>query len=706
MPAYASVDLNPTPLSRGAAPVFVSRYHPGGSPTYELLSNIKVLGIQYRDGPDPGIARFRYVFDPSNPPTDPVFFQDVLATNSDLPGVVKNDDRLVVFTTNADGSPQALFDGFAQVPELDLSPTAELVTFLAYGVAVRAWDTPVGGALMRNADAPTTVADVVTAVETHFNPEGAPNATPQGADATDSFGNAYPTFLDPLVIRARDVRRPWTLSMAARYLCFQLNASQDFAQNPDGSVLDNLLDSRSPISGAIFQPHDPTTYTSRPIIVPDLPATGKAWPAVLHALLEPNGFGMAFQVNTDSNGNPYTTLEVFRRQDGSPSTYKDLYLQAYGSVLDPGQTNLGQARLARDISGVANAFTVESGLIRYEASFILAPGFPISPADATDGNALSVYDRNNPNFLNNADKYRLYVFDETGEGHWDFGSGALVYTVPSLAAIFTDLSSPPPSTPPPYVRRRRVPLGELFSVDQAQRPLKAQLSISTNYAGTGPGLWDGTGTWQVVTGGFELLKDRLGVWINTTNPNGWSLGASRVGGSPYPAGVVKGVEDQANPGATHFRLRLTCVIEGDQTLSATANRRPSSPTKFTVTRRVDARDRYAKHIKAAQGEFNATASAVVVQDDSPEALADAYARRLAGEAGEVAGSVTIPRFTSAYGIGDKISSIQGRNLSLQTNAGAPSSEAPVYPAIVGITWDFDGKQHTILHLSDQRGVSR
>ena len=705
MPAYASVDLGPTPLSRPSAQIFIYRYNPGGAPTYELLSNIRVLGIQYRDGPDPGVARFRYVFDPSNAPTDPVFFQEVLSTDSDLTGVVKNDDRLVVFTTNADGSPLALFDGFAQVPELDLSPTEERVTFLAYGVAVRGWDTPIGGALMRHADAPTTVSDVATAVEAHFNPGGQPNATPQGADATDPNGNTYPTFLDPMVIRSQDVRRPWSLPMAARYLCFQQNPDQAYVQNPDGSVLDNLLDSRSPISGAIFQPSDPTTYTSRPIIVPDYPATGKAWPAVLHDLLEPNGFGMAFQINTDPSGNPYTTLEVFRRQDGVPSTYKDLYLQAYGSVLDPGQSNLGAAHLARDISGVANAFAVESGLIRYEASFVLAPGFPIAASDATDGNALSEFDRNNPNFPNNADKYRLYVFDETGEGHWDFGGGATVYTVPSLAALFVDPSTNSTS-PPPYVRRRRVPFGELFSVDQAQRPMKAQLSISANYAGASPGLWDGSGTWQVVTGGFELLKDRLGIWINTTNPNGWNIGASRVGGSPYPAGVVKGVEDQANSGATHFRLRLTCVIEGDLTLSATADRRPSSPTRFTVTRRVDARDRYVKHSKAAQSEFNATSSAVVVQDDSPEALADAYARRLAGEAGEVAGSVTIPRFTTAYAIGDKISSIQGRDLSLQTNAGAPSSEAPVFPAVVGITWDLDGKQHTILHLSDQRGVSR
>ena len=704
MPAFASVEIAPPPLGRSPAPVIVCRYQPTGSPKYEALDNIRILSIHMSDGADPGVARFRYVFDPSNPPTDPVFFQDVMSTDSDLPGVVQNDDRLVVFTTAPDGSPLALFDGFAQVPELELSPSEEGVSFLAYGVAVREWDTPIGGASMRHADSPTTVADIATDVETHFNPEGDPNATPQGADAADSFGNTYPTFLDPLVVRAPDARRPWSLSMAARYLCFRQNACQTYVKNPDGSALDALLDSRSPNSGVLFQPDTPSTYTSTSINVPDFPATGKVWPEAMNDLLEPNGFGMAFRLATDANGDPSTSLDVFRRQDGVAGATKNLLLQAYGSALDPSQTNLADARLARDISGVANAYKVESGLVRFEASFILAPGFPIATADAASGTALRAYERNDPNFLTNVDKYRLYVFDETGEGHWDFVAGATTTAAPSLSALLVDPAVP--GKPPPYVKRRRVPLGELFTVDQNQKPLRAQLSISSNYAGTKPGLWDGTGTWQVVEGGYELLKDRLGIWITAPNPNGWNIGASKVSGAPYPAGVVKGVEDQANAGATRFHLRLTCVIEGDQTVSATAGRRASSPTLFTVTRRVDARDRYAKHIKAALGEFNASSSPVIVRDDGPAALSDADARRLAGEAGEVAGSVTIPRFTAAYQVGDKIQAIRGRDLSLQTNAGTPSTESPVFPAVVGISWTFDGKQATTLHLSDQRGSAR
>ena len=694
MPAFASIESTSLPLGRPAAPVGVFRYQPGGGSNYEYLSNIRVLTIQYREGADAGVARFRYVFTSTNASTIPNSFQDALSVNSNLPGVVGNDDRLVVMTFDPDGNPEFLFDGFAQVPELGLAPDREMVTFVAFGAAIREWDTPIGGSLMRDADDPSAVSDYETDLVTRFNPGGLPNATPEGADAIDDSGNSHPTFLDPRVVREADLRRPWTLPMAIRYLCYRHNPDQTYVKNPAGSLIDSILDSRSPTSG------DPSGYRSDPLLVPDYPATGKAWPAVVRDLLEPNGFGMVFRLDSDELGNPTTIFDIFRRQDGSSSTYKDLFLQPRGASLDPGQTNLAEAQLARDMSGVANAFTVESELVRYEASFILAPGFAISSNDSAGYTSLAAFDKNGTGFSQtNHDNYRLYVFDETGEGHWNWSSAAISMKVPSLDSLLGkegDLAGG-------YVKRRRVPIGELFSLDPNQKPLKAQLSISTNYTGTQPGLWDGTGTWQPVGGGFELLKDRLGIWINAPNPNSWNIQASKVTGMPYSAGVVKGVEDQADPGEKHFTLRLTCVIEGDHTVAATADRRPSSPTTYTITRRVDARDRYARQVVAATSEFNTSPEATVVRDDTVDALAEANSRRTTGESGEVAGAVVIPRFTQAYRIGDRIRSIQGRDFSLRTNAGAPTEESEVFPAVVGLTWDFDGRQQTLLQLSDQRG---
>ena len=409
---------------------------------------------------------------------------------------------------------------------------------------------------------------------------------------------------------------------------------------------------------------------------------------------------MVFRLETDASGDPLTRLELFRRQDASLSGYKDLMLQPAGDTLDPNLSNLAQARLVRDTASVVNVFTVMSGPVRYEASFVLAPGFAIDPADAVSASSIQAFDRSSPSFAQlNRDKYRLYVFDETGDGHWDFPSSSMNYSATSLSGLFTPGGSDPQS----WVKRRRIPLGQLLSLDANLMPLKPRLAVSTDYGGVSPGLWDGTGTWQSVVGGFDLLKDRLGIWVNIPNPNGWNIGAPTISGMPYPTGIVRGVEDQATSGSTPFILRLTCVIEGDQALKITAEQRPSSATSFAITRYINAADRYGKRLIASQSEFNQTNASVSVRDDTDAAGAEASARRLASEAGEVAGSATIPRFTCAYRIGDRICSIRGRDLSLQTNSGAPLEEGEVFPSVVGISWDFESEQQTVLQLSDHRG---
>ena len=290
MPASASIETSDISLSRNTAMVGVYRYQPSGSPRYRNLPNVRVMAIQYREGPDPGLARFRYVFNPADPTTDPTSFEQAMSVDCSLLNVVQNDERLVVLHFSPDGTSTPLFDGFAQVPELTLSPSQELVTFVAYGVAVREWDTPIGGALMRDADEPTKIDDVETDLPTYFNPGGYPNATPASADAKNARNATFATFLDPLVIRSPDVRRSWTLPMGVRHLCFRNNPDEEYVANPAGSLIDVLLDSRSPIAGITMNPSDPTTYKSEPIVVPDFPATGKAWPVALHQLLEPNGF--------------------------------------------------------------------------------------------------------------------------------------------------------------------------------------------------------------------------------------------------------------------------------------------------------------------------------------------------------------------------------------------------------------------------------
>ena len=79
-------------------------------------------------------------------------FEQVWPIDAQGPYVVNPDDRLVVMAPNPDGSPLILFDGFAQVPQVDVTPRSQRVTFTAVGVAVREWDSPISGRVQRHSD--------------------------------------------------------------------------------------------------------------------------------------------------------------------------------------------------------------------------------------------------------------------------------------------------------------------------------------------------------------------------------------------------------------------------------------------------------------------------------------------------------------------------------------------------------------------------
>ena len=65
--------------------------------------------------------------------------------------------------------------------------------------------------------------------------------------------------------------------------------------------------------------------------------------------------------------------------------------------------------------------------------------------------------------------------------------------------------------------------------------------------------------------------------------------------------------------------------------------------------------------------------------------------------------MTIPSLISTFRVGDRIARINGRDISFQTNVGTGQGESPVYPVVVGLTWDFSGqRQATILELADRR----
>ena len=149
-------------------------------------------------------------------------------------------------------------------------------------------------------------------------------------------------------------------------------------------------------------------------------------------------------------------------------------------------------------------------------------------------------------------------------------------------------------------------------------------------------------------------------------------------------------------------FRLTFVVESDRPMKVIAKRRDSSTSPRTIERRVDTRDRFVLHVIDSNSIFNKTGFDVIDQDDTAAAQAYADALRMAHESAPIEGRVTIPYLTLAYHIGDPIQGIYGRNVSFRVNQGAPNGEAPQYPVVSSIDWNFDGGQTTTLHFTTRQ----
>ena len=142
-----------------ALPIYVALYQPGEENPYTILPNIFCLRIDYREGPEPPLARFQYMMGDLLQAAAgwPSQFEQLWPIDAQGDYVVMTDDRLVVLTQipsgTADGNPQTvvLFDGFAQVPQADVSAGSQAVTFVAQGVAIRLWDSPITGRKQRDA---------------------------------------------------------------------------------------------------------------------------------------------------------------------------------------------------------------------------------------------------------------------------------------------------------------------------------------------------------------------------------------------------------------------------------------------------------------------------------------------------------------------------------------------------------------------------
>jgi hypothetical protein len=717
----------PAAIASPALPIGVLLYQPGQTPPYTILPNIRCMRIDYKEGPEPPVARFVYMMDDTLYQVLgwPSQFEQIWPIDALGPYIVHTDDRLVVATQDPDGNLIVLFDGFAQVPQGDLSAARQGVTFVATGTPVRWWDSPITGRTQRNADMLDVTdgsQDVETELPTRWNPSDTAVGTLSGylANAvtaeqlTVGQNGNYPVFVDPLVIESDDGgfvqdAAYWFVSDATKYLMQLYPPGSDGASNPyvilpSFKTLDSILNAQYPPTPT--GPFDPATAHTADVMIRDYDATNKHVPEVMNDLLEYSGFVMNWLVGQDQNSLPTTTLQLLRRDAAASANPKVVYLAADGvTTFDPSQNNTAAFHLARDNNAVVNAITVEAELNQVEATFYLVPLF--QPAAGDQNNTQNFFSTNLTTATQDQRrKYRWYGVDELGFGFWN--STSQQWTT-GEGCDFSPLF-PKISGFAQYVKRMRPGSKTLISRDASGHPLKAILEIQLGVTSSTPGpvtsfvapSWPG---WQTVSHGWRLLPDRLGIEVTAENPDQWHSGNPHIQD-------IRGIAWQISGGAQTFALRLTTVIEGDVRITANAPKRIGSPSVYTRERAIDAKDhfRYCEvspnSLYYSQDGGNGT-DPYVVRDDTATAQTHANLVRAAHEFPRLAGSVTIPFLTDYYCIGDRIKLIEGRNANLQINVGMDQGEKPTYPWVTAFSWVLEAdRQQTILQLSDRRGEVR
>lgn len=738
MPGSFTFDPPPAPLTGDATLVQVYRLDSANQ--YSHMPNIQCDSIVYREGAEVPVARFHYVLDDTGVADDwPSQWEQILRLSAikiepghegDTPEdweryIVFPDDELVVIGFTPKGKPRLLFDGFAQAPQGNVGDHGQVVQFTASGVAIRLFDEPIHERLERNGDAPETegVGNRVW-VDGHsrFNPkiqgQSRGNCTPDNHNENpDDEDASFPIFLDPLIIPVGEDKPKatfFTLNKIARYLMGAKNGEEEWVENPDFSMVDRVLKGRRPKEGLnYFDPDDPESCDEEDIVIPEWDPTGKEWPKALESLLESQGFAMKFGLDQTADGLPRNYIDLYRKDGSSPYGVKEINYQQHRGDLSPDATNVSSIGIVRDYKDVANAVVVDTALDLVEISVILWPLFQGEDGDQLDTTAISFTMANlkGPGvtaIIRN--KYRLWGADECGEGHYSMDGSWTIGDDPfDFAKLWPDKDDLPQ-----YVRRRRPGRGTLVSKDSAGKPRKATLAISRDYAGEVGVLWDGSGTWQEVSGGWDSLPDRLGVYLKMENLERWSLGDSDK--DQAKSKVLRVITSLVAPDSTNrrFFLRYTTVIEGDKRAVPLIARRNSSPLKYQRIKYSNTRDDFGNQFvhtsspyadKATdKGEKVGDGMLIPIRDDRDRVKNFGGQVQRVHESVPLTGPIEIPYTTNAFTVGDQISRVNGRDISFTANLGSEQGEGPRYPYVVSYEWSFSGdRQTTVLQLSDRRG---
>lgn len=358
---------------------------------------------------------------------------------------------------------------------------------------------------------------------------------------------------------------------------------------------------------------------------------GSYLPEMLDAVLQPYGYNWFLKYIKKSSSEADPVCYIYQRGDGDEKT---IDLQAVGERYDRTLTNLVETLLSYDLAGIANKVTGFGALKQREITIELYRAW-------ATGDTISHSDANEPGG-------RKLAANEGG----DYDGLRPEISTPWLGALYS-------------IKRR--PMEDCLTLRDGQR-IPPLLQYSEDSGST----WkDAPQDWA-----FRYLQDQIGVYFTGT-------ATSR---NAIPDEVLD----------TDVRFRITCTVTTDKRIEHSKDATDDSPLSTEMVLTLDLSDRFQdRQRQATGGSYDSQLSgAADTQDDTAdlEAFVDAVGTN--EQSAQVNAELPLSGIHTEYQIGDLITEIKGRNISLNRNAREATNAR--YLQIVGIRYVNMPAQHTVI----------
>lgn len=443
-----------------------------------------------------------------------------------------------------------------------------------------------------------------------------------------------------------EVPATWTLAQAIHTISWVCNPDSTFIKNPSKKSIDGWLTDAPAIKNL------------------ELPV-GKYLPDYLDAMLYPNGYGWAMTFGKDENKNRTVSWRIFKLGDSETTV---LYQQRPGDTdgLQAGNTNVTDFSFSTGIIGQPNQITVLGDYEEYEITVELYRGW----LESEDGYSASQLTQSTGEYWATHQRaWRWWVANEGGDY---CGTRTSVALIPLTAKDLTEVLGAD------YHIKNRKPYDCLTHwKDDASGEKRNRRPPFIE--------WYTDGAWKPLPDG----------WGETVADN--ELAVKFAADSP-PAQLIA-----AGTGA---RIRMTCTIRGDERLKYTSERATDSISIRTNEQVIEVPDRYKYRVIHNTGTLASTLDgdpSSDARDDTAALITFADKMRLIEDAATVRGTLTTHGLQIQLKVGQTVSDIKGRDISL--NRKARTAIDKKYVQIVGLTHDFNAQTTTVKLAPITEGVT-